>query len=317
LSIHEIDEEDDEWLFRRKIQAQAGRGDNNNNNNNIIIRDNAEINNNASQHNANNSHGDIVGNRNNTTNDNRQNDMSIRQAPDIRNDQNNERIIRQEQPVKQATRGKDDRSYKPYSKSYTNFRTEPVMTRSAARAEAQRRLEPIVERVENEEIRHNAIREGDVRTSTPRKEVEGSFSPVKKNKEVSFKARDTILPYSPIAIPSSSKETGTRPKSYTNEGGKSPSRKKCEEPVLKNLTAKDLYIPPFRRDDGKQADTSHRSKEMPRTRRSSCSEREMNALLDLDMHRSRHSVSFAPNTSVAETKVKDNKFIIKFPQFRM
>src|SRR5215469_14299492 len=43
MSLHEVDEEDDEWLFRRKLQAQregSNNNNNNNNNNNIIINRN-------------------------------------------------------------------------------------------------------------------------------------------------------------------------------------------------------------------------------------------------------------------------------------
>src|SRR5215469_12780479 len=53
LAFHEIDEEDEEWLFRRRLKAQ--REGSSNNNNNTIIRDNAvnnevsELNNNKSQ----------------------------------------------------------------------------------------------------------------------------------------------------------------------------------------------------------------------------------------------------------------------------
>src|SRR5215469_18339122 len=47
LAFHEIDEEDEEWVFRRRLQAQR-EGSNNNNNNNTIIRGNA-VNNEMSQ----------------------------------------------------------------------------------------------------------------------------------------------------------------------------------------------------------------------------------------------------------------------------
>src|SRR5215469_6047321 len=45
LSIHEIDEEDEEWLHMRRLLVQR-EGNNNNNNNNFIINGNA-VNNNA------------------------------------------------------------------------------------------------------------------------------------------------------------------------------------------------------------------------------------------------------------------------------
>src|SRR5215469_5966986 len=227
-----------------------GKGGNNNNNNNIIIRENA-VNNNVSQHNVNNSRGDIVENRNNSTNEILHNEISIRQAPErVVNDQNNDaRAIRQD-PVRHAVRESYDRSYKPYSRSYTNSRTEPVMTRSATRAVAQRKLEPIMERMENEEVRHNPIQRGDVRTSTPIKEDTRTSTPVKRNKVVTFKPYDIILPYSPISAPNSLRETGAIPKRHTNSTGEnatSPNSTKHERPVMKKLSMKDLYIPPFRR----------------------------------------------------------------------
>ena len=85
---------------------------------------------------------------------------------------------------------------------------------------------------------------------------------------------------------------------------------------MKKLTVKDLYIPPFRRN---QANTTHRSdtQGVPNTRRSLCSERELNALLDHDTQaRRRHNVSLTPRYTTAQTKVKDDKFIIKFPQYK-
>ena len=99
----------------------------------------------------------------------------------------------------------------------------------------------------------------------------------------------------------------------------SPNKTKSEKPVMKKLTVKDLYIPPFRRNERNHANTTHRSdtQVVPNTRRSLCSDRELNALLDHDTKaRSRHSVSLTPRYTTAETKVKDDKFIIKFPQYR-
>src|SRR5215469_16975580 len=217
--------------------------------------------------------------------------MSIRQAPyHVLNDQNNDSRAIREDPARHARRDSDDRSYKPYSRSYTNFRMEPVMTRSATRAEDQRKLETIEERKENEGVRPRSILRDDIRTSTP----------AKKSKSVSFD-----LPYYPIRTPSSTGETVS-----------SPNKTKTEKPVMKKLTVKDLYIPPFKRN---QANTTHRSdtQVVPNSRRSLCSERELNALIDLDTQaRSRHNVSLTPRSTTAETKMKDNKFIIKFPQYR-
>src|SRR5215469_175264 len=184
FAFHETDEDDDDWVYRRMQNSQKeGSG---NNNNDIIIRGNA-VNNEISQHNDSKSNNDIVRNRNSFANEVLHNEISIRQGPDhVLNDQNNDSRTIREDPARHGRRESNDRSYKPYSKSYTNFRTEPVMTRSATRAEAQRKLETIEERKENEGVRLRSILKDDIRTSTP----------TKKNKSVSFN-----LPYSPIGIP--------------------------------------------------------------------------------------------------------------------
>src|SRR5215469_6938348 len=211
----------------------AQRKGSNNNNNNIIINGNA-VNNDISQHNNNKSQNDIVRNRNSFANQVLHNEMSIRQEPDhVLNDQHNDSRTIREDPSRHERHESNDRSYKPYSKSYTNFRTEPVMTRSATRAEAQRRLETIVEREENEGVRPRPVLKDDIRTSTP----------AKKSKSVSFN-----LPYSPIRTPSSTGGTVM-----------SPSKMKSEKPVMKQLTVKDIYILPFRRNERNQANTTHRS----------------------------------------------------------
>src|SRR5215469_3445937 len=236
----------------------AQRKGSNNNNNNIIINGNA-VNNDISQHNNNKSQNDIVRNRNSFANEVLYNEMSIRQEPDHDlNDQNNDSRTIREDPARHERHESNDRSYKPYSKSYTNFRTEPVMTRSATRAEAQRRLETIVEREENEGVRPRPILKEDIRTSIP----------AKKNKSVSFN-----LPYSPIRTSSSIGETV-----------RSLNKTKSEKPVMKKLTVKDLYIPPFKRNESNQANTTHRldTQEVTNLRRSLCSDRELNALIDLD-----------------------------------
>ena len=87
---------------------------------------------------------------------------------------------------------------------------------------------------------------------------------------------------------------------------------------MQKLTVRDLYILPFKRNDKNQTITNHRSaiQEVPDTRRSICSERELNALLDHDTHRSIHNLSLTPRSMTAQTKVKDNRFIIKFPQYK-
>src|SRR5215469_9959232 len=270
----------------------AQRKGSNNNNNNIIISGNA-VNNDISQHNNNKSQNDIVRNRNSFANEVLHNEMSIRQEPDhVLNDQNNDSRTIMEDPARHERHESNDRSYKPYSKSYTNFRKEPVMTRSATRAEAQRRLETIVEKEENEGVSLRSILKEDIRTSTP----------AKKNKSVSFN-----LPYSPIRIPSLMSETVV-----------SPNKSKSEKPVMRKLTAKYLYIPPFRRNEKNQANNTHRldTQEVTNLRRTLCSDRELNALIDIDAQiRNRHNVSLTPRSTTAETIVTDNKFIVKFPKF--
>src|SRR5215469_10718612 len=143
LSIHEIDEEDEEWLFKRRMQSQReGNSNNNNNNNNNNIINRSAVNNNKSQHRNNNLQSNIVENRNNNMNEVLHHEVAIQHAPErVVNDQNNgERAIRQDR-IKHTGR---DTTYKPYSRSYTNFRTEPIRTRSTTRAEAaQKSLEPI------------------------------------------------------------------------------------------------------------------------------------------------------------------------------
>src|SRR5215469_1003891 len=321
LSIHEVDEEDEEWLFRRRLQVQREGNGNNNNNNNIIINGNA-VNNNESQHRNNNSRSDIVENSNRSTNEVLQHEVAIQQPPErVVNDQNNgARPIRQD-PVRHTSRESYDTTYKSYSSSYTNFRTEPVRTRSTTRAEAQKRLEPITEREEDEEVRFNPIQRGDVRTSTPIKENIKTSSPTKKSRTVTFNSFDTILPYSPIGAPNTLKETGAIPKRRENlaeEKETSPDATKQEKPVVKQLTLKDLYIPPFKKNEKNQADVSYRSDthEVPGRRRSICSDRDIDALLDQDTRSARHNLSLTSRSMAAKTEIKGDRFVIKFPQYK-
>jgi len=248
-------------------------------------------------------------------------EVAIQQAPErVVNDRNiGERPIRQDL-IKHTSQKSYDTTYKPYSRSYTNFRTDPVRTRSITRAEVQKRLEPITER-EEEEIRFNPIQRGDVRTSTPIKENTKTPSPVKRNKAVSFKTYDTILPYSPIGAPNTLRETGAIPKRRENlaeEKETSTDVAKQEKPVVKQLNVKDLYIPPYRKSEKNQTDVSYRSvtQEVPNRRRSICSDRDIDALLDQDTRSTRHNLSLTPRSMAAKTEIKGDRFVIKFPQYK-
>src|SRR5215469_7185382 len=136
--IHEVDEEDDDWLFKKRLQAQRGESNNNNNNNNnnIIISKNT-VNNNESQYRINNSCNDIVVNRNNNMNGMLHHEGIIQQEPEqLVNERNIEVQPVRQNVVKQSSRRNYDSTYKPYSRTYTNYRTEPVITRSTTRAKA-------------------------------------------------------------------------------------------------------------------------------------------------------------------------------------
>src|SRR5215469_15913679 len=219
----------------------------------------------------------------------------------------NERNI-VEQPVrqnvvKQSSKRSYDSTYKPYSRTYTNYRTEPVVTRSTTRVKAtQKQLDTIAEKEEDEEIRNDPI------TSTPIKKIIKTSSPIKMNKEVAFKARDTILPYSPITAPNTWRETGTIPKnreSYTN------IKKLEKQPVIKQLSVKDLYIPPYRKKHS-QIDVSFRldNQGISNARKNIYSDRSVDALLDQDVHSRRHNLSLTPSYKTAKTEVKKDRFKI-------
>src|SRR5215469_5701695 len=79
---------------------------------------------------------------------------------------------------------------------------------------------------------------------TPIKKITKTSSPIKTNKEVAFKARDTILPYSPITAPNTWRETGAIPKSRESSTN---IKKREKQPVIKQLSVRDLYIPPYRK----------------------------------------------------------------------
>src|SRR5215469_3279118 len=211
--------------------------------------------------------------------------------------------------VKQPNKRNYDSTYKPYSRTHTNYRTEPVVTRSTTRAKAtQKRLDTITEKEEDLEIRNDPI------TSTPIKKIIKTSSPIKTNKEVAFKARDTILPYSPITAPNTWRETGAIPK--TRES--STNNKKWEkQPVIKQLNVRDLYIPPYKKKHN-QIDVSFRldTQGISNTRKNVYTDRSVDTLLDQDVHSTRHNLSLTPRYKTAKTEVKKDRFIIKFPQFK-
>ena len=83
------------------------------------------------------------------------------------------------------------------------------------------------------------------------------------------------------------------------------------------MGVKDLYIPPFRKKQN-QIDVSFRSAipGVSNTRKNIYTDRSVDALLDHNMHNSRHNLSLTPRYKTAKTEVKSDRFVIKFPRYK-